>query len=233
MVARPTPLKRQYWSGPFIVTIKNLIGQGRGLRVVFSTSPTVILRTWCTSHSSRKHTRKHHVKFGHAQEPFRWVARLAPRALICGRYWGAKTRVDLMRKLGHLSFSPRGHPLWSTPRGNTLSLAQFWDNIVVGAQGPTAKSEMQQVCSTLSEVWTLPVLCDCMTVDDRVCESTCMTTNLTAMGLATHLREEHPPLIYAQPSGLTSDWHLKCTVTLQTPTTHAHKHLSSVIVSAV
>ena len=31
--------------------------------------------------------------------------------------WGAKTRVDLMRKLGHLSFSPRGHPLWSnTPR---------------------------------------------------------------------------------------------------------------------
>ena len=103
----------------------------------------------------------------------------------------------------------------------------------MGAQGPTAKSEMQQVCSTLSEVWTLPVLCDCMTVDDRVCKGTCMTTSLTAMGLTTHLREEHPPLIYAQPSGLTSDLHLKYTVTLQTPTTYAHKHISSIIVSAV
>ena len=39
--------------------------------------------------------------------------------------WGAKTRVDLMRRLGQLTFSPRGHPLWSTPRGNTISLAQF------------------------------------------------------------------------------------------------------------
>ena len=60
-----------------------------------------------------------------------------------------------------------------------------------------------------------------------------MGTNLTAMGMTTHLTGTHPPLIYAQPSGLTSDWHLKYTVTMQTPTTHAHKHISSIIVSAV
>jgi hypothetical protein len=147
--------------------------------------------------------------------------------------WGAKTRVDLMRRLGNLSFSPRGHPLWSTPRGNTISLAQFRDNVVVGARGPTAKSEMQQVCNTLSEVWTLPVLCDCMTVDNRSCKGTCMSMSLTAMGMTTHLKGTHPPLIYAQPAGLTSDWHLKYTVTMQTPTTHAHKHISGIIVSAV
>ena len=147
--------------------------------------------------------------------------------------WGAKTRVDLMRRLGNLSFSPRGHPLWSTPRGNTISLAQFRNNVVVGARGPTAKSEMQQVCNTLSEVWTLPVLCDCMTVDNRSCKGTCMSMSLTAMGMTTHLKGTHPPLIYAQPAGLTSDWHLKYTVTMQTPTTHAHKHISGIIVSAV
>ena len=105
--------------------------------------------------------------------------------------------------------------------------------MVVGARGPTAKSEMQQVCNTLSEVWTLPVLCDCMTVDNRSCKGTCMSMSLTAMGMTTHLKGTHPPLIYAQPAGLTSDWHLKYTVTMQTPTTHAHKHISSIIVSAV
>ena len=147
--------------------------------------------------------------------------------------WGAKTRVGLMRKMGNLSFSPRGHPLWSTPRGNTLSLAQFCDNVIVGARGPTTKSEMQQVCNTLSEVRTFPVLCDCMTVDDTVCKGTCMGMSLAAMGMATHPKGTHPPLIYAQPSGLTSDWHPKYTVTMQTPTTHAHKHISSIIVSAV
>ena len=30
-----------------------------------------------------------------------------------------------------------------------------------------------------------------------------------------------------------SNWHLKYTVTMQTPTTHAHKHISSIIISAV
>ena len=65
--------------------------------------------------------------------------------------WGSKQRNDLMRRLGNLSFSPRGHPLWTTPRGNVLSLAQFRDNVLVGAKGPTALHELQHVCHTLTE----------------------------------------------------------------------------------
>ena len=42
-----------------------------------------------------------------------------------------------------------------------------------------------------------------------------------------------PPLVCAQPSGLTSPWHLKYTVTLQSPIGQAHKHISSIIVGAV
>ena len=147
--------------------------------------------------------------------------------------WGAKKRIDLMRRIGTLTFSPRGHPLWTTVRGNTLSLAQFRDNILVGAKGPTAQTEMQHVCDTLYEVWNLPVLCDCMTDDIRVCHGTCMTHSLTAMGFTTHIQGCHSPLVYAQPSGLTSTWHLKYTVTLQTPQSHAHKHISNIIVGAV
>ena len=70
--------------------------------------------------------------------------------------WAAKQRKDLMRRIGQLSFSPRGYPLWTTPRGNTVSLAQFRDNILVGARGPSPAHEMQYVCDTLSEVWDLP-----------------------------------------------------------------------------
>ena len=147
--------------------------------------------------------------------------------------WGAKTRVDLMRRLGQLTFSPRGHPLWSTPRGNTISLAQFRDNVLLGARGPTASTEMQHVCDVLSETWSLPVLCDCMTDDNRVCAGTCMQPSITAMGFTVHIHGDHPPLVYSQPSGLTSAWHLKYTVTLQSPPAHAHKHISNIIVSAV
>ena len=147
--------------------------------------------------------------------------------------WGAKMRVDLMRTLGNLQFSPRGHPLWHTPRGNILSLAPFRDNVLAGARGRSASTEMQRVCDTLSQVWQLPVLCDCMSLENRVCNGACMGPSLTAMGFTTHLVPDCPPLIYAQPSGLTKDWHLKYSVTLQTPNATAHKRVFNIIVGAV
>ena len=114
-----------------------------------------------------------------------------------------------------------------------MSLAQFRDNILVGARGPSPTHEMQSVCDTLSEVWNLPVLCDCMTEDRRVCQRTCTSPSLTAMGFTVQLGNDCPPLVYAQPSGLTATWRLKCTVTLQSPPAQAHKHVSNIPVSAV
>ena len=130
-----------------------------------------------------------------------------------------------MRTLGDLQLSPRRLPFWHTPHCNVVSLAQFRDNVFVGARGKSAPREMQRVCTLLSQVWQLPVLCECMT-------GTCMNPSLTAMGFTTHLHSQCPPLIYARPSGLTN-WHLKYTVTLQTPTTTAHKHISNIMVGAV
>ena len=59
-----------------------------------------------------------------------------------------------------------------------------------------------------------------------------MTHNMTAMGFTVHVHGQHPPLVYAQPSGLTAEWRLKYTVTLQSPLAYAHKHILSIIVSA-
>ena len=92
---------------------------------------------------------------------------------------------------------------------------------------------MQQVCDTLSAMWSLPVLCDCKTEDDQVCLQTCMSDIVTAMGFTIHVREQHPALVYTQPSSLTAQWGLKYTVTLHSPIAQAHKHVSSIIVGAV
>ena len=114
-----------------------------------------------------------------------------------------------------------------------MSLAQFRDNILVGARRPSPTHEMQSVCDIVSEVWNLPVLCDCMTEDLRVCQRTCTSPSLTAMGFTVHLGNDCPPLVYAQPSGLTATWRLKYTMTLQSPPTQAYKHVSNILVSAV
>ena len=60
-----------------------------------------------------------------------------------------------------------------------------------------------------------------------------MTPSLTTMGFTVHLHEGCLPLVHTQPSGLTSSWHLKYTMTLQTPHNYAHKRISSIIVGAV
>ena len=100
-------------------------------------------------------------------------------------------------------------------------------------QGPSPTNGMQSVCDTPSEAWNLPVLCDCMTEDERVCQRTCTSPSLTAMGFTVHLGNDCPPLVYAQPSGLIAIWRLKYTVTLQSPPAQAHKHVSNILVSAV
>ena len=147
--------------------------------------------------------------------------------------WGVKQRIDLMRRLGRLHFTERGHPLWLTPTGNTLSLSQFRDNVMVAARGPTAKHTMKSVTDTLTEIWDLPVLCPCITDTVHTCTTECMTTSVTAMGITVHLHKAHPPLIYTQPSGLTNTWCLKYSVTLQSPWARDYKHVASIIVSAV
>ena len=147
--------------------------------------------------------------------------------------WGVKQRIDLMRRLGRLHFTERGHPLWLTPTGNTLSLSQFRDNVMVAARGPTAKHTMKSVTDTLTEIWDLPVLCPCITDTVHTCTTECMTTSVTAMGITVHLHQAHPPLIYTQPSGLTNTWCLKYSVTMQSPWARDYKHVASIIVSAV
>ena len=98
---------------------------------------------------------------------------------------------------------------------------------------PSATSNLRHICSLLSNVWNLPVVCECMTEEVRTCKGSCMTPSLIGLGFMAHLHQGCPPLIYAQPSGLTSSWHLKYTVTPQTPHRHAHKQISNIIVGVV
>ena len=81
--------------------------------------------------------------------------------------------------------------------------------------------------------WGAGGLCDCMTETLQVCQGTCMTPSLTAMGFLCTAMGPAPPLIYAKPSRMTSTWQLKYSVTLQSPHKNAHQQISAIIVSAV
>ena len=50
---------------------------------------------------------------------------------------------------------------------------------------------------------------------------------------SSHQWNAPPHLVYAQPSGITSTWTLKYTVTLQSPPSQAYQHICNIIVSAV
>ena len=66
--------------------------------------------------------------------------------------WRVKRRVDLMCKLGTLWISPQGHPIWTTPQGNDVSLAQFRDNVLVGVCSAFPKTEILHVTHILPAV---------------------------------------------------------------------------------
>ena len=60
-------------------------------------------------------------------------------------------------------------PPWDTPCSNIVSLAQFRDNILMAATGPTCKFEMAHVCSMLTQAWGLLVMCLCITPTQPTC----------------------------------------------------------------
>ena len=47
--------------------------------------------------------------------------------------------------------------VWLTPAGDTVSVSQFRDKVMVAVRGPTTRSTMKRVTDTLTEIWDLPV----------------------------------------------------------------------------
>ena len=148
--------------------------------------------------------------------------------------WQAKKKCHFLRRLGTLRFSETLQPLWDTPRGNTVSLAQFRDNILTAATGPTCKSEMAHVCSALTQAWGLPVICPCITPTQPTCTQACMSTSTTAMGININVREGCGAVTaHAQPSGLTDSWSLKYCPTMQSPWSASHRHVRNIMTGSI
>ena len=99
--------------------------------------------------------------------------------------WALKRSTDVTKKFGKL-VQTTPYPLWETPTSNIVSLSQFRDNVNVAAKGPTAQREMPCVCSTLTQCWGLPVLCECLSKGDR-CVGECMQHRLRILGLIVHV----------------------------------------------
>ena len=118
------------------------------------------------------------------------------------------------RQWGELTTSASGFPIWKSPTGRTMALAQFRDNVLIASAGPRAASAARDVCHTPSDVWKLPVLCPCMQNPGDPCKEACMTQDLRALGVCMH-RARGQGTCIAHPSAFNEHWGLKLGPPLQ------------------
>ena len=62
------------------------------------------------------------------------------------------------------------------------------------------------MCSVLADCWDLPVVCDCITSDNDVCDGACMGRRLRLLVLTLHIGEHL--ICYSTPFSLSNDWTL-------------------------
>ena len=79
-----------------------------------------------------------------------------------------------LRDWGELHVSDTGYVYWS--QGNVwFSLCRFRDNVLIACNLPAAADTLliQTICDTLSEIWDLEVLCDCLDAGQPACIGQC------------------------------------------------------------
>ena len=118
------------------------------------------------------------------------------------------------RQWGELTTSPCGFPVWKSPTGRTMALAQFRDNVLIASAGPRTASAARDVCQMLSDVWKLLVLCPCMRNPGDPCKEACMMQDLRALGVCMH-RARGQGTCIAHPSAFNEHWELKLGPPLQ------------------
>ena len=143
--------------------------------------------------------------------------------------WAVKQGTEIMKRFGKLSVHG-SFPAWETPAGNTVSLSQFRNNVNVAAKGPSAKFEMARVCSALSECWSLPVHCDCLSRGD-VCDASCMGESLRILGVTIYVGTS--VVCFSTPSALNNEWHLKWGPSLHSPWAVSTGHLSNIFTGSL
>ena len=93
--------------------------------------------------------------------------------------------------VGKLHFIDAGYPIYKNSAGRVLALAQFRDNILVAATGPGSTWTMRDVCGILQRIWSLCVLCPCISDENPVRRLTCMSGDMFALGIAMERRGSH------------------------------------------
>ena len=73
--------------------------------------------------------------------------------------------------------------MWHSATDRVMALAQFRHNIIV-ATGPATHSTMSDVCNTLTDMWSLRVLCPCIKKPKHPCILSCVTQDLQALEYA-------------------------------------------------
>ena len=140
--------------------------------------------------------------------------------------WCFHMQKQRFHALGELHCTDSGYPIWVNGRGRVIALAQFRDNILVAAKGPGTSWAMTDVCKLLQHVWSLRVLCPCISDCVHECQLCCMTRNLYALGIGME-RHHGWGTMYVHPSALTGSWQPKQGAPLQSPWVVSETSLSN------
>ena len=121
--------------------------------------------------------------------------------------WRKKKVGKNLEDWGSVQVSKEGYLFW-TREQMLFSLCQFRDNVLLACNlNPGSETNLvQKVCSALSTIWDLEVLCDCLDSGDTTCKGKCLAKTVRALGISmivgcgTALGSMHP-------AALTADCH--------------------------
>ena len=137
-----------------------------------------------------------------------------------------------MRDWGALNVSKEGYVFWT--RGTIwFSLCQFRDNILLSCNlNPGSETSLvHEVCSTLSEIWKLEVLCDCLDSGQAVCTGRCLSNTVRALGISMTVGVG-AGLGSTHPAALNADRSLRHGMPLITPSRAPHPYLPCILISS-
>ena len=124
--------------------------------------------------------------------------------------WRVYQHRGLFRRLGTLTVSPEGFPLWDGQWGR-VAMCQFRDNILVATDCPTTRQValIETIRTILKTTWGLEVECDCISPHQTRRTGQCCGPVRKAVGVVMTLCPPGEGCAFSKPAALKRDWSLR------------------------
>ena len=142
--------------------------------------------------------------------------------------WSAYQKRGLFRRLGDLHVSDSGFVHWVG--AHTTSMCQFRGNILVATDAPREAwfDVVEEIRYVLQTAWGLPVVCECISDEQKCCTGGCCGPICKAMGMVLVRGPTGAGMAFAEPAALSASWELKLGPPLLSPGRAYRGYLGSI-----